>query len=393
MPTGLWSDGQTIWVADWRERMYAYRLADGGREPGRDLMYGAGDTDPTGLGAADGTLLATGWEGGEVRARRLPALPLPAVRPGKGRGALPPARAAIVPAVADPALRAAIAAALGKVPGEAVSADELAGLKALAARNGRIRDLSGLERATSLEELDLGFNPLDDLRVLALLPALESLNLDGTAPHPHLLAPLQGLKRLSLRNNGIEDLAALAALAGLEELDVGDNHVQDLSPLAGLTALKVLRADRNRVSELWPLASLAGLEALDLGANRVRDLRPLAGLRRLKALRLGGNGLSDVHPLAGLEGLRELVLADNAVEDLRALSNLAGLRRLDLRGNATGDLRPLAAMPALAWVHVGGSGIADLGPLDGLPGLVAAGREDREAPGDLDERTSRQGNQ
>ena len=378
MPAGLWSDGQTLWVADWRERLYAYRLSDGGREPGRDLVAGTGDTDPTGLWSGGGTLLTTSWESGEVRARQIPAVPVQAGRPGKGRGAFLAARAASMPAVPDPALQAAIGAALGKAPGEAVSADELAGLEALAARNRGIRDLSGLERATGLVELDLGFNPLDDLRALVLLPALESLNLDGAAPEPHLLASLQGLRRLSLRNNGIDDLRALATLAGLTELDVGDNLVQDMSPLSGLTALKVLRADRNRVSDLWPLASLAGLEALDLGANQVRDLRPLAGLGRLEVLRLGGNGLSDVHALAGLGGLRELVLADNAVEDLRALSNLAGLRRLDLRGNAARDLRPLAAMPALVWVHVGGSGIADLGPLEGLSGLVVAGQDDRE---------------
>ena len=238
MPAGLWSDGQTLWVADWRERLYAYRLSDGGREPGRDLVTGTGDTDPTGLWSGGGTLLATSWESGEVRARRLPALPVQAGRPGKGQGAFLAARAASMPAVPDPALQAAIGAALGKAPGEAVSADELAGLEALAARNRGIRDLSGLERATGLVELDLGFNPLDDLRALVLLPALESLNLDGAAPEPHLLASLQGLRRLSLRNNGIDDLGALAALAGLTELDVGDNLVQDLSPLLALTALK-----------------------------------------------------------------------------------------------------------------------------------------------------------
>ena len=378
MPVGLWSDGETLWVADWRERVYAYRLSDGGRDPRRDIEVGTGDTDPTGLWSGGGTLLATGWEGGEVRAYRLPEAVAGA--PGNKPDAGLTARAVSLPAIADPALQAAIGAALGKAPGEAVSPQELAGLEALTARNAGIRDLSGLEQAVSLKELDLGFNPLADLRPLAGLPALESLSLDGAAEDLHALAPLARLQRLSLRHNGLDDLGPLAGLTSLVELDLGDNRIGSLLPLAGLANLALLRADRNLIEDLGPLASLAGLEALELGANRVRDLQPLAGLARLQSLRLGGNGLAELYPLSGLGGLQDLGLAGNAVEDLRALSHLDGLRRLDLRGNPVGDLRPLRTLESLAWVHVGGSRIEDLGPLNGLSGLTVAGREDREPP-------------
>ena len=378
MPAGLWSDGQTLWVADWRERVYAYRLADGGRAARRDIEAGAADTDPTGLWSAGGTLLATGWEGAEVRAYRFPEAVETAPEKKSGGGLV--ARAASMPAIADPALQAAIGKALGKAPEEAVSPQDLAGLEALTARNAGIRNLSGLEQAVSLKELDLGFNPLRDLEPLAGLSELVSLNLDGAVTDLQALAPLARLQRLSLRNNGIADLAPLAGLVSLSELDLGDNRIADLRPLAGLGRLGVLRADRNLIADLWPLASLAGLEALDLGANRVRDVQPLAGLARLQSLRLGGNGLSELHALLGLGALRDLGLAANAVEDLTALSRLSGLRRLDLRGNPVGDLRPLRALESLAWVHVGGSRIEDLTPVDGLSGLIVAGRNDREPP-------------
>ena len=378
MPVGLWSDGETLWVADWRERLYAYRLSDGGRDPRRDIEAGAGDTDPTGLWSGGGTMLSTGWEGGQVRAYRLPETV--AGTPGKKPGAGLAARAVSLPAIADPALQAAIGAALGKAPGEAVSPQELAGLEALTARNAGIRDLSGLEQAVSLKELDLGFNPLADLKPLASLPALESLNLDGSALDLSPIASLTGLRRLSIRHNLIDDLQTLVPLAGLTELDVGDNRIENLRPLAGLTQLAVLRADRNRIADLWPLAPLAGLEALDLRANRIRDLQPLAGMGRIKALRLAGNRLSELHALSGLKGLVDLGLAGNAAEDLGAIAGLDGLRRLDLRGNSVGDLRPLRGLSSLVWVHVGGSRIEDLAPLDGLDGLTVAGRDDLEPP-------------
>ena len=381
LPVGVWSDGQTLWVADWRERVYAYRLSDGRREPGRDVFTGGADTDPTGLWSGGGALLSTSWEGGAVRAYRLPEQSAKVAAPSKDNGDRLRARAASLPPIADPALRAVIRAALGKAADEAVGSGQLAGLEALVARDAGVRDLAGLERAVGLKELDLSFNPLADLGPLAALPVLESLSLDGAVPDLQMLVPLTGLKRLSVRHNGIEDLGALASLAGLTELDVGENRIEDLSPLSGLTALRILRADRNRVADLWPLASLPDLEALELDANRIRDLQPLAGLAQLRALRLGGNGLQELHPLSGLKGLRDLGLAGNAVEALQALSDLAGLRRLDLRGTAVGDLRPLRVLSSLAWVHVGGSRIEDLAPLDGVAGLTVAGRDDLDPPG------------
>ena len=373
MPLGLWSDGETLWVADWEERLYAYRMADGERQPGRDITAGtAADSDPSGLWSDGGTLLTTSWQGGEVHAHRVPEALADADRER---------RSVSVPAIPDPALRRAVEAALGKAAGEALSVADLAGLQALEARNAGVTSLAGLEGAVSLRELDLGFNPLTDLGPLAFLPALESLNLDGSRADPGQLAPLVGLKRLSLRHNGLDTLQPLAVMTSLIELDVGDNRIEDLHPLMGLGGLRVLRSDRNRIADLWPLSYLANLEALDLGENRIRDLHPLAGQGRLTSLRLSGNGLSEVYPLAGLKALRELVLAGNAVEDLSALSDLSGLRRLDLRGNTVRDLRPLQALPSLIWVHVGGSRIDDLTPLDELPGLTVAGHDDLDSPG------------
>ncbi len=377
MPVGLWSDGETLWVADWRERLYAYRLGDGRRVPQRDVEVSGTDADPTGLWSGGGTLLWTGWEGREVRAYRLPATGAGlAAEQARGHAGAPGG----LPVIADPALGAAIRAALGKAPGETVSAGELAGLESLSARNFGVRDLAGLEAATGLKELDLGFNPLADLRPLALLPALESLNLDGAALDLRPLAALAGLRRLSVRHNLLDDLQPLGALAGLTELDIGDNRIEDLRPLAGLPRLAVLRADRNGIADLWSLASLTDLEVLELGTNEVRDLRPLAGLDRLRMLRLDRNRLAELHPLSGLRGLVDLGLAGNAIGSLGPIAGLDGLRRLDLRGSAVRDLRPLRSLASLVLVHVGGSRIEDLGPLDGLDGLTVAGQDDLAPP-------------
>ena len=58
-PRGLWSDGDTMWVADWRDgKVYAYERATGAHLPGKDLnaLGAAGNTDADGLWS-DGTTM------------------------------------------------------------------------------------------------------------------------------------------------------------------------------------------------------------------------------------------------------------------------------------------------------------------------------------------------
>ena len=60
-------------------------------------------------------------------------------------------------------------------------------------------------------------NPVADVRPLTSLTALRRLNLDGAAPDVWELAALRGLRELSLRNNGLDDVSALTSMTGLDE--------------------------------------------------------------------------------------------------------------------------------------------------------------------------------
>ena len=75
-PTGLWSDGTVMWVADGREsRVFAYRLSDGSRDSAREFQLtgsGGGLISPAGLWSNGETLLvSTGQESSDVLAYRL----------------------------------------------------------------------------------------------------------------------------------------------------------------------------------------------------------------------------------------------------------------------------------------------------------------------------------
>ncbi len=64
------------------------------------------------------------------------------------------------------------------------------------------------------------------------------------------------LTRLRLRNNRISDIRPLASLVNLTTLDLGgdrslpNNRISDLRPLAGLTALTTLDLSNNRVLDV-----------------------------------------------------------------------------------------------------------------------------------------------
>ena len=273
-PWGLWSDGETLLVADPRRGMlYGYRMSDGARQTERTVNLSAvGVRIPMGLWS-DGRVL---WVASELETT-VHAYAVPGLRRAAA-GTFPvrvSSRAPRVPGgaqggrsvgIPDAALRARIAAALGKPADAALGERELAALTALDARAAGVTDLTGLEYAVHLTALDLGDNALVDLRTLADLPALTVLNLDRTGADPWSLARLTGLRRLSLRGNGLGDVQALRSLTALRVLDLGANRVEDLRPLGGLSALQALRADGNAVDDASALRAM-GLRILDLDGD------------------------------------------------------------------------------------------------------------------------------
>ena len=154
----------------------------------------------------------------------------------------------------DPNLRTELEKALGKTLGSPITIDDMATLTSFEATFDDIKDLTGLEHATSLTSLNLYWNDITDLSPLAGLTNLTSL---------------------SLRYNDITDISSLSALTNLTSLNLEDNDITDLSPLAGLTNLTWLNLWDNRIWDISALEDLTNLESLFLGNNLILDLSPL----------------------------------------------------------------------------------------------------------------------
>ena len=171
---------------------------------------------------------------------------------------------------ADSNLEAAVREAIGKPTGPIYPSD-LDELTTFTASEKNIIDLTGLECATSLTELNLN-------------------------------------------DNQIIDISPLTGLTSLTELLIYKNQISDISPLANLTDLTELNLAYNQISDISPLASLTDLTRLSLWDNQISDISPLANLTNLTWLQLADNQISDISPLVDNEGLStgdEVYLAGN----------------------------------------------------------------------------------
>ncbi len=277
-------------------------------------------------------------------------------------------------AIPDANLRSAIEDALGKARGASINRDEMATLTRLRALNANIRDLTGLEFATSLTELNLQVNSITDISALSALTSLTWLYFDGNSiTDVSGLSGLTNLVILGLGENSISDVSDLSGLTSLTALSLSGNNITDVSALSGLTRLRSLILNENNITDMSVLSGLTNLEKLWLFNNNISDWSTLSGLTNLESLNLGSNNISDVSMLSGLIKLTWLYLERNNITDVSALSGLTNLIWLNLYLNAITDVSALSGLTSLNTLNLSHNSISDLAPLVANTGL---GNED-----------------
>ena len=186
----------------------------------------------------------------------------------------------------DANLRAAVRAALGLAPNDALTPQAMLGLINLRYRgselsdNEKIVDLTGLEYALNLDHLNLYAHLISDILPLEKLTKLRSLWLAG---------------------NRIANIRPLTSLP-LGELGLGRNPITDFTPLAELTSLTRLDFWGNELGDtnFFIITRLTQLTQLDLRNNQISDITSITKLVNLKKLRLKGNPILDTSPLRDL---------------------------------------------------------------------------------------------
>ena len=253
-----------------------------------------------------------------------------------------------VVSIPDPNLAAAIRQEIGNT----ITTHTLLRLTRLEAPNRGIRDLTGLEHAHELRQLNLGLEVTNR-------GCVNSNTISDLSP----ISGLTLLTTLDLGMNSISDISALSVLKKLTSLNLYQNNILDVSPLTELTELSSLWLNFNLISDISPLAKLTKLTKLNLLYNNISDVSALAELTQLTSLPLQGNNITDVSGLAELTQLTFLNLSDNNITDVSGLAELTQLTSLYLSGNNITDVSGLAELTQLTSLHLVSNNISDVSPL------------------------------
>ncbi len=370
-PAGLWSNGETLWVADvLMGKVFANRLSDGARQSAEDIPYAvlaaAGNTAPAGLWSDGTTLWVTDMMAGRAFAYRLSDK----VREPEKEFVLwaPDGRTLQLPwgLWSDGETALVTLNQEGGVEGYALSGGEHNADHALGSvatgRNPmglwsdhetlwvvnsqdrwiRTYAVPGLQPATPRDASSMA-DPFR-VRVVTRVDRLPN-GVDTGTPVFIADAALRGAIAGALGLDP-EVPVGVNAMAGIRALDVRGAGIADLTGLEFAVNLEALDLGQNTVTDLWKLGLLPHLTVLNLD-EAATDLSSLAGLVAMERLSLRQNGLTDISELAGLIKLRHLSLRGNLVSDVWPLAGLAQLEILDLRGNALRDVAPLSGLPKL----------------------------------------------
>jgi internalin A len=278
----------------------------------------------------------------------------------------------------DPNLEAVVREALPNPTGP-ISTDDMLTLTNLNANGRDIHDLTGLETALNLQDLQVEWNPITNHTAISALTNLVSLSVSANGtPNISFVAPLKKLQNLNLYSNGIQDLSPLAGLMDLQTLFMPWNPATNFATLSALTNLVELDIGHSGVTNLDFIAPLKKLQNLSLDNDGVPDISALAGRTNLLTLNLNWNGVTNPAVLASLTGLQELHLPGNNLTNVPYLASLTNLTGLDLAYTALADMSPLTNLTRLVWLNVGENSLTnlpDLSPLDYLLTFMMAGNQ------------------
>jgi len=269
----------------------------------------------------------------------------------------------------DANLKAAVESALGI--SDPTHSDMLA-LTKLGASYKAILNLTGIEYATNLTDLDLSGDEISDFSPLSGLTNLRKLNLyNCSIIYISFLSGLTNLTELNLNlNMGIRNISVLSGLTNLTSLQLNNNRINDVSALSGLTNLTNLGLHNNQISDISALSGLTNLKRLVIGGNNISNISALSGLTNLMQLSLSENLISDISAISGLTNLEDVDIIYNQISDISHVSGLTNLRRLHLSHNNISDISAISGLTNLADLGLPNNQISDISALAGLTHLT-----------------------
>lgn len=204
--------------------------------------------------------------------------------------------------IPDKNLKAKLLEQLYKGPNAKITKDDLKKITHLDISCENIKDLTGLEYCTNLENLNLSSN--------------------GTDYDLSIISNLTNLKLLYIGNNPLTDISPLKNLTNLYCLDISFTNLTDFSPLKDLPNLKTLFASGYDFNEYDYLDYVPNINSLISNSSNISDISKLASFTNLVHISLADNNISDISALANLKHLIQVNLSHNKISDISPLTAL-----------------------------------------------------------------------
>ena len=191
---------------------------------------------------------------------------------------------------------------------------ELPLLYELGLQNDNIKDVSFLENANTIEELDLSNNKeLTNINKLINITTLNLSNCELDDSIIENLRQLYNLKSLNLSQNNISDTEQLGNIWGISTLDLSYTNITDVSYLRNkqeiflsgnhnlinldkLSSVRYLTLDDCQIKDFSFIDELSNLYSLSLRNNNIKSL-PEFNNDRITSLDLKGNEIMDISNL------------------------------------------------------------------------------------------------
>jgi internalin A len=274
----------------------------------------------------------------------------------------------------------ALVAESGFTPGNPVHLTDLDNLSYLYVSYQGITNISGLDCARYLNDIDLSGNPIIDPSPLGWLTALQYLNLDSCGVNDaSFVSGLTNLYQLNLNNNSIHEIPDLQALAAnLSWLEINHNGPLIYSfRLASVTNLYDLGLHDDGLPDIAFTADMSLLASLDVGAdwiddpnrNYVSDISPLTGKTAMNWLSLSFDQVTNVPIVVAFTNVTSLYLSSNHFGNLNFITNMPNLNTLAINYSTVTNLAPLTNHTLLGYLDVGYIATTNLSYVSGLINL------------------------
>ncbi|MBU5436975.1 leucine-rich repeat domain-containing protein [Tissierella sp. MSJ-40] len=247
----------------------------------------------------------------------------------------------------DKNLEKAVRQAIDKYKGDIYYKD-VKNLKKLETLGLQVKDLTGIENLSGLEELWLWGNMIGNSQLFHI-------------------KKLTNLVRLDLSMTGLTYIPdyAFNGLDRLEELYLNENMINEIEKDAfyGLNNLIHLDMDENYISNIEAIRNLPNLKELYMRYNDIRDISPVEDLKNLTLLWASNNKIEDVSPLSDLMELNWIRIADNNIKDISSLSSLSKVTKLSIENNEVKSLNGIESMKDIDWLEAQNNQIENIDPI------------------------------